>query len=404
MDWKADNLSLRFEKRMPTNYKVASPRWNRLAERATARSYNDRDLPVDKLMLASVLGLTLFGAVMVYSASAILAQENYGSQFYFLARQAMWAGLGLAAMAVAMRIDYRHYKRPGIVIALVTVTFIMLVAVFFFPERNSTHRWITYGRVFSLQPSEVAKLALIAFLAFFLEKQAKDIDNYKHTFLVAAAVACGTIGLVGAEPDLGTAMALGVVFTVMMFQAGVPGRHLLSLALPVVPALTYMLVFVPWRFQRLIDFLDPWKNQTTSGFQIVQSLIAIGSGGVSGVGFAQSKQKFFYLPAPHTDFIFAVIGEELGLLGAATVVVVFAVIGWRGLRAAKFAPDIFGQLVAIGITVMITAQALFNMSVALSLVPTKGIPLPFISAGGSSLAINLFAAGVLLNISKHAKA
>jgi cell division protein FtsW len=388
---------------MANSYKTAGTRWNRAGQRVIARAVGGRDLPVDKVMLAIVLGLTLFGAVMVYSASAILAQENHGSQFHFLARQATWAALGLAAMAVAMRIDYRHYKRPGVVLALVAVTLVLLVAVFFFPARNSTHRWITYGRLFSLQPSEVAKLALIAFLAFFLEKQAGEITSYRRTFMVAAGVAGAMVALVAAEPDLGTAMALGVVFTVMMFQAGTPARHILSLALPAAPTLFYMLVFVPWRLQRLIDFIDPWKNPTTSGFQIVQSLIAVGSGGVSGVGFAQSKQKLFYLPAPHTDFIFAVIGEELGLIGAATVVLVFAVLGWRGLTAAKFAPDTFGQLVAVGITVMITAQALFNVSVALSLVPTKGIPLPFISAGGSSLAINLFAAGVLLNISKHAK-
>jgi cell division protein FtsW len=170
-----------------------------------------------------------------------------------------------------------------------------------------------------------------------------------------------------------------------------------------VPALVYMLVFVPWRLQRLLDFLDPWKNQTTSSFQVVQSMIAIGSGGSSGVGFAQSKQKLFYLPAPHTDFIFAVIGEELGLIGAITLVLLFALLAWRGFKAARCAPDMFGQLIAMGLTVMITAQALFNVSVTLSLVPTKGITLPFISYGGSSLAISLFAAGVLLNVSKHGK-
>jgi cell division protein FtsW len=175
------------------------------------------------------------------------------------------------------------------------------------------------------------------------------------------------------------------------------------MAVPALPALVYMLI-VPWRFKRLMVFLDPWKDQTGTGFQVVQSLIAIGSGGLSGTGFAQGKQKLFYLPAPHTDFIFAVIGEELGFMGAATVVMLFGLLAWRGFRAARFAPDMFGQLLAIGITVMIIVQALFNVSVALSLVPAKGIPLPFISAGGSSLAISLFATGVMLNVSKHAKA
>lgn len=362
-----------------------------------------RDLPVDKALLAIVLALALFGAVMVYSASAILAEKNYGSQFYFLYRQGAWAAVGLLAMAAAMCIDYRHYKRPSVVYPLLGVTLSLLVLVLFLPKVNETHRWIRYGRYFSLQPSEVAKLALAAFLAFFIEKKAKEIESFKEVFLPLTIVAGAMIGLVALEPDLGTAMALGLVFIVVMFQAGTPLRYLATLAVPVAPAMILMLL-VPWRFARLMAFLDPWKYQSTFGFQPVQSMIAIGSGGMSGMGFSQGKQKLFYLPAPHTDFIFAVIGEELGLVGAATIVLLFALVAWRGFRAARFAPDLFGQLLAVGLTIMIIAQAFFNISVTLSLVPTKGIPLPFISAGGSSLAISLFAAGVLLNISKHGKA
>ncbi|HSE97548.1 MAG TPA: FtsW/RodA/SpoVE family cell cycle protein, partial [Blastocatellia bacterium] len=253
------------------------------------------------------------------------------------------------------------------------------------------------------QPSELAKLALVAFLAFYLERKAFDLDDLKHTVLPATFVAAAMIGLVGAETDLGTALILGVIFAAVTFYAGFRMRHLLGLAAMAAPVVAGMVFLVSWRQQRIWDFLDPWKNQTTSSFQIVQSLIAIGSGGTGGVGFAQGKQKLFYLPAPHTDFIFAVIGEELGLIGAATVVLLFAVVAWRGFRAAQAAPDSFGQLIAAGITVMIIAQAFFNMSVTLSLVPNKGIPLPFISSGGSSLAISLFATGVLLNISKHTK-
>ncbi|HKY04198.1 MAG TPA: putative lipid II flippase FtsW [Blastocatellia bacterium] len=390
---------------MATTYKTASPRWKRETEfRSSGRGLFGRELPVDKVMLAIVLGLTLFGAVMVYSASAVLAEKNFGSQFYFLARQGRWALVGLIAMAVAIRIDYRHYKRPAVVFSLLATTLVLLVAVLFMREINGTNRWITYGGFFSLQPSEVSKLALIAFLAFYLENRKERLDEFKQTFLPAAGLSLFMIALVAAEPDLGTALALGLVFTAMMYQAGVQVRYLATLALPVAPALAGMLLLVPWRLQRLMDFLDPWQNQTGSSFQVVQSLIAIGSGGTGGVGFAQGKQKLFYLPAPHTDFIFAVVGEELGLIGAATVVLVFGLLAWRGFRAAKFAPDMFGQLVATGLTVMITAQALFNISVTLSLVPTKGIPLPFISYGGSSLAISLFAAGVLLNVSKHTRA
>ena len=387
--------------------RASVPRWKREAELVMGRGVNSqprlgRELPVDKVLLAIVLGITLFGAVMVYSASAILAEKNYGSQFYFLSRQALWALAGLAAMAVGICIDYRHYKRPVVIYSVLVVTLGMLVAVLFLPRVNETHRWIRYGS-FSLQPSEPAKLALIAFLGFFLEKQVREIESFKRTFVRAGVVGGVLIALVGAEPDLGTAIALGLVFVTMMFQAGTPVRYFATLAVPVVPAATFMLL-KPWRFARLLAFLDPWKYQTTYGFQPVQSMIAIGSGGPGGVGFAQGRQKLFYLPAPHTDFIFAVIGEELGLIGATTLVVLFGLLAWRGYRAARFAPDVFGQLLAVGLTTMIIAQAFFNISVTLSLVPTKGIPLPFVSAGGSSLAISLFAAGVLLNVSKHGKA
>ena len=392
---------------MATSYRVSSPRWKRetggLERRPGGRGLSGRELPVDKFMLAIVLGLTLFGAVMVYSASAILADKNFGNQFYFLARQARWGFVGLVAMAAAMRIDYRHYKRPFVVAGLLSGTLALLIAVLFFPEINGTHRWITYGGFLSIQPSEISKLALIAFLGFFLENRLSEVESYKRAFVPAAGVAGVMIGLVALEPDLGTALTLSLIFLVMTFHSGMRVRHLATLAIPAVPALAYMLLFVPWRLQRLLDFLDPWKNQTTSSFQVVQSMIAIGSGGSSGVGFAQSKQKLFYLPAPHTDFIFAVIGEELGLIGAVTLVMLFALLAWRGFKTARSAPDMFGQLVAMGLTVMITAQALFNVSVTLSLVPTKGITLPFISYGGSSLAISLFAAGVLLNVSKHSK-
>ncbi|HJQ67583.1 MAG TPA: putative lipid II flippase FtsW [Blastocatellia bacterium] len=385
---------------MATAYRIESPRWKRDTAMHAPMS---RELPVDKVLVALVVGLTLFGTVMVYSASAVLAQKNYGNQYYFLLRQGAWAAIGLIAMAVALRIDYRHYKRPGFLIPILGVTSVLLVAVLFFPAVNGTHRWIRYGSYISIQPSEISKLALVAFLAFFLERKSDEIESFRRVFIPAAGVAGMTIVMVAAEPDLGTALALGAVFAVMMFHAGSPIRYLASMALPALPALVYMLI-VPWRFKRLMVFLDPWKDQTGTGFQVVQSLIAIGSGGLSGTGFAQGKQKLFYLPAPHTDFIFAVIGEELGFIGAATVVMLFGLLAWRGFRAARFAPDLFGQLLAIGITVMIIVQALFNVSVALSLVPAKGIPLPFISSGGSSLAISLFATGVLLNVSKHAKA
>lgn len=357
-------------------------------------------LPVDKIMLAVVLGLTVFGLMMVYSASAMLAQKNFGTQFHFLLRQGGWALVGLVAMAIAMRIDYRHYKRSTIVLPALYFTVVLLILVLFLPVVNNTHRWIRFAG-FSLQPSEIAKLSLIAFLGYFLEKRSQEVDMFKRVFLPTAVISMFVIGLIAAEPDFGTALILFIAFAGILFHANVPVRHLATIAIPIVPALIGMLLFVPWRLQRLIDFLDPWKNQQTSSYQVVQSLIAIGSGGVNGLGFAEGKQKLFYLPSPHTDFIFAVIGEELGLIGSVTLVLLFSLLAWRGFKAARSAPDLFGQLVALGLTILIVAQAFFNISVALSLVPAKGIPLPFISAGGSSLAISLFASGVLLNISKH---
>jgi len=363
-------------------------------------AWRDRDLPVDRYMLAAVLGLVLFGLVMVYSASAVLAQKRYGSEYYFLIRQGIWTVIGLAAMTVAIKIDYRYLKQPAIVLGLLSAALLMLVCVFFLQKLNGTHRWIRFGQA-SLQPSEIAKVALICYMAYFVDRCGENFDTLVRGFLPVVLAAAVVIGLIAAEPDLGTALSVGVVFGVVMFAAGVKVRHLAMLSIPAVPVLAYMLLFVPWRLQRVMDFLDPWKNQTTSGFQTVQALIAIGSGGTTGLGLAQGKQKLFYLPAPHTDFIFAVIGEELGLIGGMAVVFIFAMLAWRGFRAAKCAPDRFGQLLAVGITTMIVAQAFFNISVALALVPTKGIPLPFISSGGSSLAINLIAAGILLNVSKH---
>jgi cell division protein FtsW len=361
------------------------------------------ELAVDKMILVLVIGLTLFGLLMVYSASALLAQSSdktNHNQFYFLGRQGLWAVVGFVGMAIAMRVDYRLYNRRPIILLLLYTTIVLLVAVLFMPKVNATHRWVRLG-VLSFQPSEVAKLALVAFLAYYLEQHYREIKNFIRIYLVTAGAALSIIGLIVLEPDFGTALVLFIVFVTLLFQAEMPIRFMTTLAIPVVPALIIMLVFVPWRFQRLIDFVDPWKNQTGSSYQVVQSLISIGSGGVRGLGFAQGKQKLGYLPSPHTDFIFAVIGEELGLIGAATVVAMFALLAWRGFRAARAAPDLFGQLLGTGLTVLIIAQAFFNISVALSLVPTKGIPLPFISAGGSSLAISLVAAGILLNISKH---
>jgi cell division protein FtsW len=256
-------------------------------------------------------------------------------------------------------------------------------------------------RAFSVQPSELSKLTLAIFLAYFLEKRAGEEGDFWRTFLPCGIVTGWLAVLVVIEPDFGTALMLALIFAVVTYTAGARLAHLAMVAAPALIAAIGLLIFVPWRMRRLITFMDPWADQQGAGFQVVQSLIAIGSGGSNGLGFAQGKQKMLFLPFAHSDFIFAVIGEELGLVGALTVVAVFALFLWRGVRAALLAPDRFGMLLSLGIVTSIVAQALFNISVVLSLVPTKGIPLPFISYGGSSLVPTLAAVGILLNISQH---
>jgi cell division protein FtsW len=337
---------------------------------------------------------------MVYSASAMLSQaENHG-QFYYLLKQAIWTAIGLAVMYVMMQIDYRHLRNRKIVYGLFVVTVLLLFSVFGFGKINGAHRWIRFG-VFSIQPSEISKLTLAVFLAYFLETRAGDEQNFWRTFMPCAMVTGFLAFLIVLEPDLGTALMLGVLFLVVTYTAGVRLFHLGMAAAPALVGLVGLLIFVPWRLRRLVTFLDPWADPQNSGFQVVQSLIAVGSGGPDGLGFAQGKQKMLFLPFAHSDFIFAVIGEELGLVGTLAVVLVFALFLWRGIRTSLLAPERFGMLLSLGIVVVIVAQALFNISVVLSLVPTKGIPLPFISYGGSSMVPTLAAVGVLLNISQH---
>jgi cell division protein FtsW len=358
-----------------------------------------RTLTSDKLLLASVVGLVLFGLVMVHSASAVLSAEDYGTPYHYVLKQATWAALGLVGMCVAMSIDYRLYNKPVIVYGGLAVVLVMLVAVFAFPATNGAHRWIRFGG-FQAQPSELAKIAVIFFVAHLVDKSSSDPGNWRRVFLPCAAMTAVVAAMIAAEPDLGTALGLGTVLVVMLFSGGVPLRQIGLLPTAAIVPVVLLLVLVPWRLKRLGAFLDPWSDPMGSGYHVIQSLLAVGSGGLYGLGLSQGRQKLFYLPEPHTDFIFSVIGEELGLFGAIAVVLVFALLAWRGLRAAAKAPDDFGTLVAVGLTVMVVTQALFNISVALALVPTKGIPLPFVSYGGSSLCISMTAMGVLLNVSQ----
>ncbi|HEX8136206.1 MAG TPA: putative lipid II flippase FtsW [Pyrinomonadaceae bacterium] len=360
-----------------------------------------RKLQADKWLFAATAGLALFGIVMVYSASAVMAAQENGNQYYYVIKQAVWTLIGFGAMLVAMHFDYQRLRNRAIIYGLLALTVVMLMAVFGFSRVNGAHRWIKLAG-FSIQPSEVSKLALALFLAYFFEKRAGEEGSFWRTFMPAIGVTGLLALLVVAEPDLGTAMMLTVVFVGIAYTAGTRLLHLGMAAAPALLGLAALLIFVPWRLQRLITFLNPWADPQDKGFQVVQSLIAIGSGGTGGLGFAQGKQKLFFLPFAHSDFIFAVVGEELGLFGALVVIAVFGIFLWRGLRASLLAPDRFGMLLGLGLVAGIVTQALFNISVVLSLVPTKGIPLPFISYGGSSLVPTLVSVGILLNISQYA--
>jgi cell division protein FtsW len=358
-------------------------------------------LQIDRWLFSATVGLALFGVVMVYSASAVIAQQENHSQFHYLIKQAVWTSLGVGVMFIAMNFDYEKINRRWIVYGLLLITVLLLLAVFGFRPINGARRWIRFGS-FSLQPSEIAKLTLAIFLARFLERRAGDEASFFRTFVPIMLVIGLLAGLVIKEPDLGTALILAIAAMIVSFAAGVRPRHVFYASIPALLYVGKMLIFTPFRMRRLAAFIDPWADAQGAGYQTVQSLIAVGSGGVHGLGFAQGRQKLLFLPFAHSDFIFAVVGEELGLVGAMIIVFVFAIFLWRGMRAALRAPDRFGMLLGLGIVVGIVAQALLNISVVLAIVPNKGIPLPFISYGGSSIVPTMAGVGILLNISQYA--
>ena len=363
-----------------------------------------RKLKIDRLLFLTTLVLVAVSIVMVYSASNQLGAWESIRTSGFLMKQAVFAIMGLMAMFVAMRIDYERYRDPRLVLGLVGITLLALVAVLIVgPEINGTHRWFAVAGV-GIQPSELAKLALILFTAAVLERRMERIGEPKYALGPIVVVLVPMMALIMFQPDFGSSVVLLAIVAVMVCAAGLPWRYLASAAVAVVPVLAAVAVLAPYRVARLTAFLDPWADRSDTGYQVVQSLIAVGTGGLAGKGLGYSTQKLGYLPFAHTDFIYAVVGEELGLAGASVLLVCFCVITWRGLRTASRAPDAFGALLALGLTAMIAVQAFVNMSVVLGLLPTKGITLPLISAGGSSLIISLVAMGVLLNISQRASA
>ena len=355
---------------------------------------------VDRWLFTVTMLLVFVGLVMVFSASAVMARERFGSPYAFLSKQLIWAVAGLAAMVVTMRVDYRRYQHPALVFSLMGLTTLLLISVFFVDRSHHTHRWIHAGG-FSFQPSELAKPVMILFLAYFLASRAKSIDDVRNTLVPAAAPVLVFLGLIVLQPDLGTAIACAGIAACIFYVAGMRLRYFGYAFAASLPALYFLIFHVAFRRDRILAFLNPYADRQKAGFHIIQSLIAVGTGGVTGMGLMEGKQKLFYLPEPHTDFIFAVTAEELGLLGALAVVTLIAIFLYRALRAALLTEDVFARYLATGIAAMVGVQALLNISVVLGMMPTKGIPLPFISYGGSSLFITLASVGVLLNISQQ---
>ena len=360
-----------------------------------------RKLKSDKLLFTATLLLVCISVEMVYSASAVMAMEAKQPAYYYLAKQGMWAVLGLCFVPIVMRIDYRNYRQPRVIWTMLGLVAVALVAVLFGRPVNGASRWLLLGPL-GVQPSELAKIAVIFCTAALLERRMDRIDEIGYSLLPIGITVGVIVALILIEPDLGTAVTVLMIAAVMVFAAGLNYTYLLGLFLTAAPAAYLVIATSEYRMKRVTAFLDPYSDPLGDGYQMIQSMIAIGTGGITGRGLMDGLQKLFYLPEPHNDFIFSVIGEELGLIGATVVVACFCIITWRGLRTAMRAPDRFGTFVALGITAMVTVQAFFNMSVVLGLAPTKGIPLPFVSFGGSSLLISMLSMGILLNISQHA--
>ena len=349
-----------------------------------------------------VLALLGFGLIMVFSASTVVSAELYGSQTWIFTRQLLFVILGLVTLMVSMKIDYHFYERRTVIYFLLTLSLVLLVFLLVVPGSSGVQRWIRFGPA-NFQPSELAKLAVILFSSFYLATRKEELHSFKRGLLPYLAVVGLVVFLVLIEPDLGTAASIALTASFLLFLGGVRYRYLLGLILAVIPALYFLVILVPYRLNRILAFLDPESDPYGIGYQIRQSLIAVGSGGWNGLGYAQGKQKLFFLPEPHTDFIYAVVGEEFGFLGCLTVLVLFGLLFWRGTRIAVRAESAFGTYLGLGIACMIVFQAFVNMSMVINLLPTKGLPLPFVSMGGSSMIMTMAAVGILLNISRQGR-
>jgi cell division protein FtsW len=358
-----------------------------------------RTFRFDPVILLAVLALVALGLVMVYSSSAVAAQSKMGDGFFYLRRQIVAAAIGLLAMAATMRLGYRRLASLAYPALLLTLALLALVLV---PHigysAGGAQRWIRVPGI-SLQPAEMAKLALVIYLAYSLAKKRDKVKSFSIGFLPHCLVAGLMVLLCMREPDFGTSVALTTVLFAMLFAAGAKISYLVGSVLLALPVGYHLIAHSPYRMNRLIAFLDPWAHRHDVGYQVAESLMSVGSGGLWGLGLGEGKQKLFFLPEAHTDFIFSIVGEELGLMGTLAVIGLFALLIWRGFRTAFNAADPFGCYLALGITVLLGFQSLVNIGVCMGSLPTKGLTLPFISYGGTSLIVSCAAVGILLSIS-----
>ena len=386
---------------------IALPRGLRRASASAGRTKarggvrRDRHDPSWSLLVA-VLALTAFGIVMVYSASSVRSYFSAADPAAQGLEQLVWAALGLVGLIVAMRLDFRHLRYLAIPIFVITLGLLIAVLV---PgigaEINGSRRWIIIPGVGTLQPAEFAKLAVILYLAHWLDRRGTEARGFANGFIPFGLLVAPGFFLIAAEPDLGTAGIYVIVAISIFFMSGANLLYLGAIGGGVMAAAWLMISSTSYQMERVQSFLDPFRDPLGTGYNTIQALLALGLGGITGLGLGESRQKFLYLPAPSTDFIFAIIGEEWGLVGTLAVVALFVVIAYQGYRIAINAPDTFSGLVACGITTWLVVQALVNMMVVTALMPVTGIPLPFISAGGSALTINLAAVGILLSISRE---
>jgi cell division protein FtsW len=357
---------------------------------------------IDPLILGITLALSLGGLVMVFSASGVVAETKHMDSTYYLQRQIVWMFLGFVVLLVGAQVPYGEWKRWVPLICVSCMVGLLLVLAIG-PQINGSRRWLTFG-FFSIQPTEMAKLAVVLYLASFLSNPNRRVTDWMRGFLPPIVIVGSLCGLILVEPDLGSTVVISLVFVCMMYLAGARLRHLVYLGIPLVMGFLSLILMSPERWERFTTFVNPFQDRQGAGYQLVQSIIALENGGFWGVGLGQGKQKLLYLPEGHTDFVLALIGEELGLIGTVGLMALFAVLVCKGFRVAALAPDVFGRYLALGITLLLGIQALINAGVVSGMLPTKGLTLPLVSYGGSSLLTTMLAIGILLSIARQGRA